>query len=141
MHIFVWAHTSWYLLRLQGEAVYTHALALLMKFLWTPAMIFQIMHICLCVPHYIWSFVCACVFPPPHLCVSAHMGSFMSQQPRRSLKVTNHFLKWGTSSLADKLSALSLQGVCKCTVGDLLVCVEFIFLRSHTYWATTSWKW
>lgn len=50
------------------------------------------------VPHYIWSFERACVFPPPRLCVSAHMGSFMSQQPRHSLKVTNHFLKWGTSS-------------------------------------------
>jgi len=34
----------------------------------------------------------------PHVSVSAHMGSFMSQQLRRSLKVTNHFLKWGTSS-------------------------------------------
>lgn len=30
--------------------------------------------------------------PPPHISVSAHMGSFMSQKSQLSLKVTNHFL-------------------------------------------------
>lgn len=60
--------------------------------------ILEYAHMSMHVPQYIWSFERACVFPPPRLCVSAHMGSFMSQQPRRSLKVTNHFLKWGTSS-------------------------------------------
>lgn len=55
-------------------------------------------HMSMHVTHYMWSSERACVFPPPRLCVSAHMGSFMSQQQRHSLKVTNHFLKWGTSS-------------------------------------------
>lgn len=99
--VYGWAHIYW----LQRRLIYIYTCicmchSLLIQFLWTLAMVFQIMHIiCLCMMYLTISEVLNMhVSFHPHVSVSAHMGSFMSQQPRHSLKVTNHFLKWGTSS-------------------------------------------
>lgn len=64
------------------------------------------------VPHYIWSFERACVFPPPRLCLSTYGFLYVPaatalSKGHKPLPEMGHFL------LADRLCTVSLQWVCK----------------------------
>lgn len=76
--------------------------------------------------------VCMCLSTPTSLCLSTYGFLYVPaatafSKGHKPLPEMGHFL------LADKLWALSLQGVCKYTVGVLLVCVEFVLLSMDIY--------
>jgi len=109
--VYGWAHIYWLQRRLICICM-CHSLSI--QFLWTLAMVFQIVHILSMhdVPHYIWSFERACVFPPPRLCLSTYGFLYVPaatalSKGHKPLPEMGHFL------LADRLCTASLKGVCK----------------------------